>query len=99
MYAPPMFKPDRAASLAFAETRGFGTACAWDGKRPIASALPFYLENFCSSLWWRGTSGLLRQVERTVDRFDQWRRGQGSEHHNGVTSLDVDGSGKPANAN
>ena len=43
MYTPPMFKPDRAASLAFAETRGFGTACAWDGKRPIASSLPFYL--------------------------------------------------------
>jgi transcriptional regulator len=43
MYTPPMFKPDRAASLAFAEARGFGTACAWDGKRPIASALPFYL--------------------------------------------------------
>lgn len=43
MYTPPMFKPDRAASLAFAEARGFGTACAWDGKRPIASPLPFYL--------------------------------------------------------
>jgi transcriptional regulator len=34
-----MFKPDRA----FAEARGFGTICAWDGKRPIASLLPFYL--------------------------------------------------------
>ena len=33
MYTPPMFKPDRAASLAFAEARGFGMACAWDGKR------------------------------------------------------------------
>ncbi len=43
MYTPPMFKPDRAASLAFAEARGFGTICAWDGKRPIASLLPFYL--------------------------------------------------------
>ncbi len=43
MYTPPPFKPDRAASLAFAEARGFGTACAWDGKKPIASALPFYL--------------------------------------------------------
>ena len=43
MYTPPMFKPDRAASLAFAQARGFGTACAWDGKRPIASSLPFYL--------------------------------------------------------
>jgi transcriptional regulator len=38
-----MFKPDRAASLAFAEARGFGTICAWDGTRPIASSLPFYL--------------------------------------------------------
>jgi transcriptional regulator len=38
-----MFKPDRAASLGFAQARGFGTACAWDGARPIASSLPFYL--------------------------------------------------------
>jgi transcriptional regulator len=43
MYTPPMFKPDRAAMLAFAEARGFGTACAWDGSKPIASSLPFYL--------------------------------------------------------
>ena len=43
MYTPPMFKPDRAASLAFAEARGFGTVCAWDGRKPIASSLPFYL--------------------------------------------------------
>jgi transcriptional regulator len=43
MYTPPMFKSDRAASLGFAEARGFGTVCAWDGKRPIASSLPFYL--------------------------------------------------------
>jgi transcriptional regulator len=39
-----MFKPDRPASLAFAEARGFGTVCAWDGNKPVASALPFYLE-------------------------------------------------------
>lgn len=44
MYTPPPFKPDRAASLAFAQTRGFGTVCAWDGSRPIASSLPFYLD-------------------------------------------------------
>lgn len=44
MYTPPMFKPDRAASLAFAEARGFGTVCAWDGTKPVASALPFYLD-------------------------------------------------------
>ena len=43
MYTPPMFKSDRAASLAFAEARGFGTVCAWDGDKPIASSLPFYL--------------------------------------------------------
>jgi transcriptional regulator len=43
MYTPPPFKSDRAASLAFAEARGFGTVCAFDGKKPIASLLPFYL--------------------------------------------------------
>jgi transcriptional regulator len=43
MYTPPMFKPDRAASLAFAQARGFGTITAWDGSKPIASSLPFYL--------------------------------------------------------
>jgi transcriptional regulator len=43
MYTPPMFKPDRAASLAFAQARGFGTITAWDGTKPTASALPFYL--------------------------------------------------------
>jgi len=43
MYTPPPFKSDRAASLAFAEARGFGTVCAFDGTKPIASLLPFYL--------------------------------------------------------
>ena len=43
MYTPPMFKSDRAASLAFAEARGFGTVCAWDGQKPVASSLPFLL--------------------------------------------------------
>ena len=43
MYAPPPFKPDRAACLAFAEARGFALVCAWDGVKPIASPLPFYL--------------------------------------------------------
>ena len=43
MYTPPMFKTDRAASLAFAEARGFGTVCAWHGLKPVASSLPFYL--------------------------------------------------------
>jgi transcriptional regulator len=43
MYTPPPFKSDRAASLGFAQARGFGTVCAWDGARPIASSLPFHL--------------------------------------------------------
>ena len=43
MYVPPLFKPDRAASLAFAQARGFGTVTAWDGHKPVASSLPFYL--------------------------------------------------------
>jgi len=41
MYTPPMFKPDRGASLGFAQARGFGTVCAWDGIKPIASSVPF----------------------------------------------------------
>ncbi|WP_027530952.1 FMN-binding negative transcriptional regulator [Bradyrhizobium sp. WSM3983] len=43
MYTPPFFKPDRAASLKFAGDRGFGTMCAFDGHKPVASPLPFYL--------------------------------------------------------
>ncbi len=43
MYTPPPFRPDRAASLAFAGARGFGTMCAWDGQKPVASSLPFLL--------------------------------------------------------
>jgi transcriptional regulator len=44
MYTSPMFKPDRAASLAFADARGFGVVCAYDGTKPVASWLPFCLE-------------------------------------------------------
>lgn len=44
MYRPPQFRSDRADSLAFAEAQGFGLACAWDGTRPVASQLPFYLD-------------------------------------------------------
>jgi len=44
MYAPSFFQPDRAANLAFAAARGFGTVCAYDGTKPVASALPFCLE-------------------------------------------------------
>ena len=43
MYTPPPFKSDRAASLAFAQARGFASVCAWDGDKPVASALPFCL--------------------------------------------------------
>lgn len=43
MYTPPMFKPDRGASLGFAQARGFGTVCGWDGNRPVASSVPFIL--------------------------------------------------------
>ena len=43
MYTRPFFEPDRAASLAFAEARGFGTVCAYAGGKPVASSLPFYL--------------------------------------------------------
>ena len=43
MYTPPMFKPDRGASLGFAQARGFGTVCAWSGNKPVASSVPFVL--------------------------------------------------------
>ena len=43
MYTPPPFKPDRTASLAFAEARGFGLVCVYDGRKPVASLVPFYL--------------------------------------------------------
>jgi transcriptional regulator len=38
-----MFRTDRGASLGFAQARGFGTLCAWDGSKPIASSVPFVL--------------------------------------------------------
>lgn len=44
MFTRPFFEPDRAASLAFVEARGFGTVCAYDGGKPVASSLPFCLE-------------------------------------------------------
>lgn len=43
MHAHPATRIDRAASLAFAAARGFGTVVAFDGKRPVASPLPFHL--------------------------------------------------------
>jgi transcriptional regulator len=44
MFTRPFFQPDRAASLAFAKARGFGTICAVDRAGPVASALPFCLD-------------------------------------------------------
>src|SRR6195952_3656423 len=44
MFTRPFFQPDRAASLAFADARGFGPVCAYDGAKPVASALPFCLD-------------------------------------------------------
>ncbi|MGP9812826.1 FMN-binding negative transcriptional regulator [Rhodopseudomonas sp. NSM] len=48
MYVPPPFKPDRSQCLAFAAARGFGLACAHDGRKPVASPLPFSL-NYSSN--------------------------------------------------
>ncbi|MCL2717006.1 MAG: FMN-binding negative transcriptional regulator [Alphaproteobacteria bacterium] len=45
MYTPAHFRQERAVSLSFAAARGFGLLCAFDGTRPVASALPFCLEN------------------------------------------------------
>ncbi len=43
MYTPPRFQTDRSNALAFADARGFGTICAFDGRKPIGSAVPFCL--------------------------------------------------------
>lgn len=43
MYVPPYFKIDRAACLAFAQTRGFGSVAGFGGARPQAASLPFCL--------------------------------------------------------
>jgi transcriptional regulator len=44
MYVPPAFQVDRATSLEFASSHGFGLVCAYDGEKPIASPLPFVLD-------------------------------------------------------
>ena len=44
MYVPRPFQPDRSTALAFAAARGFGTVCAWDGRKPIASPVPFCVD-------------------------------------------------------
>jgi transcriptional regulator len=43
VHAHPAYRFDRAAALLFASARGFGTVVAYDGKKPIASPLPFQL--------------------------------------------------------
>ena len=44
MYIPPAFKIDRPTSLEFASRLGFGVVCAFDGKKPVASPLPFDID-------------------------------------------------------
>ncbi|MGB3445401.1 MAG: FMN-binding negative transcriptional regulator [Xanthobacteraceae bacterium] len=44
MHTPLSFKTDRATSFAFAEARGFGLACAYDGRAPMASPVPFCID-------------------------------------------------------
>ena len=43
MYAPPPFKPEETASLAFADARGFGLVRAAHGQDPVASWVLLYL--------------------------------------------------------
>jgi transcriptional regulator len=43
MYVPSHFKLDRAACLAFAQARGFGSVVGFDGTRPQAASLPFVI--------------------------------------------------------
>lgn len=44
MYVPPAFKLHPALALAFAAARGFGLAVSCDGGRPLASPVPFLIE-------------------------------------------------------
>jgi transcriptional regulator len=44
MYIPPAYKIDRSTSLEFASQHGFGLVCAFDGKKPVASPLPFDID-------------------------------------------------------
>jgi transcriptional regulator len=43
MYSRPPFQIDRTSALNFAQARGFGLVCTFDGRKPIASSLPFHL--------------------------------------------------------
>ena len=44
MYTPPAFGLHPAVALAFAAARGFGLAVSCDGGRPLASPVPFLIE-------------------------------------------------------
>jgi transcriptional regulator len=44
MYTPPAFKVHPALALAFAAARGFGLVVSCDGGRPLASSVPFLIE-------------------------------------------------------
>jgi transcriptional regulator len=44
MYTPPAFKVHPAVALAFAAARGFGLVVSCDGGRPLASPVPFLIE-------------------------------------------------------
>ena len=44
MYTPSAFKLHPALALAFAASRGFGLAVSCDGGRPLASPVPFLIE-------------------------------------------------------
>jgi transcriptional regulator len=44
MYVPPAFKPHPALALAFAAARGFGLVVSCDGGRPLASPVPFLID-------------------------------------------------------
>jgi transcriptional regulator len=44
MYTPSAFKVHPAVALAFAAARGFGLVTSCDGGRPLASAVPFLIE-------------------------------------------------------
>lgn len=44
MYTPPAFKVHPAVALAFAAARGFGLVVSCDGGRPLASSVPFLIE-------------------------------------------------------
>lgn len=73
MYNPPIFQADRATALAFAEARGFGTVCAWSAGKPVASALPFYLD-YASDGAPRAAFHIARgnPLARLADDTSQW---------------------------